>query len=123
MRFKAPGTAAIVATTPDGIFRDICLIRVLEDFDLDGRPTVAGSLFGEWVQCDENLQVLPNPERFEFWKTVNTSSEGYQTVLYEGNYSYSGAFYQGTVTFNVVEKDFVMVTAIISAVAASHQHG
>jgi hypothetical protein len=98
VRFKASGTAAIVATTYNGIFRDSCLIRVLEDnFDLDdGRPTFADSLLGEWVACDENFQDIPNPEIFGFWKTVATSPEGYQTVKL--NCRYNNGFVERTVS-------------------------
>ncbi|MDR2690717.1 MAG: leucine-rich repeat protein, partial [Dysgonamonadaceae bacterium] len=95
VRFKSPGTAAIVATTHNGIFKDSCLIRVLED-NLDGRPTFADSLLGEWVECDENLQDIPNPEIFGFWKTVTASPEGYQTISL--NCRYNNGFVERTVS-------------------------
>jgi hypothetical protein len=86
VKFKSPGTAAIVATSHNGIFRDSCFIRVLED-NIDGRPTFADSLLGEWIECDENLQDVPNPEIFGFWKTVTTSPEGYQTISLNCRYN------------------------------------
>jgi hypothetical protein len=103
VRFKSPGTAAIVATTHNGIFRDSCLIRVLEDnFNLDGRPTLADSLLGEWVQCDENFQDYDVAEIFGFWKTVTTLPEGYQTISLNCRYN-NGAVERTVDRFSIDE--------------------
>jgi hypothetical protein len=109
VRFKAPGTAAIVATTHNGIFRDSCLIRVLEG-NLDGRPTFADSLFGKWVQCDENLQIVPGPEELEFRKVVVTTEEGYETHTYEGANIWPDGSFIGILTVDEKSRTFKVVS-------------
>jgi hypothetical protein len=108
IKFKAAGTAAIVATTHNGIFRDSCFIRVLDRSCISSEinPTLVDSLLGVWVQCDKNLQALPNPERLEFRKVVVATAEGYEIYTYEGANIWNDWNFQGSLEVDEVNRTF-----------------
>jgi hypothetical protein len=101
IKFKAPGTACIVATTHNEVFKDSCFIKVLEpQVNNKYSPSLADSLYGEWTECDENRNIVKDANKLGFYKKVNTTPEGYETITYEGFYSFKDeGFPLGTLTF------------------------